>query len=1008
MPIRFMSVMRRWKCPFLLLVLLTALLGTANGFISHFPSFAGRPATTAITNAAASRPPATATTMTTSTAPAATGRTPLSFLGLASRRPGRRGMVRALSATGSGNNNNNNNNNNSPPSLSAESFTNLAWDAVSKMPAIADGAGQQTVEAELLMKGLLASGKSGMAQRLLSKAGADVDALESALDKFIEKLPKVGTVTENKILGGTLQRVLAAARALQEELGDKFLAADVLVAALAAEDSRFTAVVLKRQSITPEAVRSAMAEMRNGKSVSSQQSESSFEALELYGTDLTEAAASGKLDPVIGRDDEIRRAIQILSRRTKNNPILLGEPGVGKTAIAEGLAQRIVSGDVPDSLKRRKLVALDLGALLAGAKYRGEFEERLKGVIDEVTESAGNVVLFIDEIHTVVGAGASGGAMDASNLLKPMLARGELRCIGATTLREYKEHIEKDKALERRFQQVAVPQPTVEDTVSILRGLKERYEVHHGVRVKDTAIIAAAQLSDRYITDRFLPDKAIDLIDEAAARLSNEVSSKPEFIDQIDRRLIQLEMEKLSLANEEGGGGRRLKEIDDELESLRAEQASANEVWEGERGRVQRIQSLKEQLDQMRVDIEAAERDYRLNDAAELKYAKLPDMEAELAAEEAAFEAGGETRLLRDTVSPEDVATIVSSWTGVPVTKLVSSEREKLLGLEGALQERVVGQEDAARAIAEAIQRSRAGLSDPSKPIASLAFLGPTGVGKTEICKALAANMFDTEESIVRIDMSEYMEKHTVSKLIGAPPGYVGFEEGGQLTDAVRRRPYSVVLFDEMEKAHGDVFNLMLQLLDDGRLTDSKGNVVNFRNCIIVFTSNIGGERILDAADDPTRDEEMRKSVMAAMRESFRPEFINRVDEFVIFNSLGTSALRQIVRLELARLQKRVDDRGIKLEASEDALDYVADVGYDAIYGARPLKRTIQREIETPLARLLLSGDVDDGDTVSVTVVNDRLSLQLASSAAPAAPAAAAPPASGPASSTPQVAASSL
>ena len=690
-----------------------------------------------------------------------------------------------------------------PPSssLSADSFTNLAWEAVQKLPALADGAGQQTVEAELLLKALLLQGKSGMACRLLSKSGVDVDALEMALDKFIEKLPKVGTKTENKILGSTLQRVLATARSTAAELGDAFVAADVLVCALVADDTRFTKAVVKRQSINVDKVKSSMAEMRKGKTVTSQQSESSFEALDLYGTDLTEAAASGKLDPVIGRDDEIRRTIQILSRRTKNNPILLGEPGVGKTAIAEGLAQRIVSGDVPDSLKRRKLIALDLGALLAGAKYRGEFEERLKGVIDEVTESAGNVVLFIDEMHTVVGAGASGGAMDASNLLKPMLARGELRCIGATTLREYKEHIEKDKALERRFQQVTVPQPTVEDTVSILRGLKDRYEVHHGVRVKDTAIIAAAQLSDRYITDRFLPDKAIDLIDEAAAKLSNEVSSKPEFIDQIDRRLIQLEMEKLSLSNEENDDSSRLRELDNQLDSLRSRQREASEAWEKERRTVQQIQSLKEQLDQMRMDIEMAERDYRLNDAAELKFAKLPELESKLAAEEAAFEEGGESRLLRDTVSPEDVAGIVSSWTGVPVTKLVSSEKEKLLSLEKTLQERVIGQEDAARAIAEAIQRSRAGLSDPTKPIASLAFLGPTGVGKTEICKALAASIFDTEDAIVRIDMSEYMEKHSVSKLIGAPPGYIGFEDGGQLTDAVRRRPYSVILFDEMEES---------------------------------------------------------------------------------------------------------------------------------------------------------------------------------------------------------------
>lgn len=860
--------------------------------------------------------------------------------------------------------------------LNADSYTSRAWEAISSLPTLAETLGQQTVESELLLRALLNQGEKGTAYRLLMEAGADPNALSKSLDAYISKLPKVtGSNVQNTYLGPTLQSVLKAADAIKVEQGDEYVAVDVIVCALVQADTRFTQEYLKRPpAVSLAAVKEAMGRIRGGKKVTSQQAESSFEALALYGTDLTEAAKQGKLDPVIGRDSEIRRAIQILSRRTKNNPILLGEPGVGKTAIAEGLAQRIVSGDVPDSLKRRKLVTLDLGALLAGAKYRGEFEERLKGVLDEVKEAAGEVVLFIDEIHTLVGAGATSGAMDASNLLKPMLARGELRCIGATTLKEYKEYIEKDKALERRFQQVFVPQPTVEDTVSILRGLKERYEVHHGITIKDDAIIAAASLSDRYITDRFLPDKAIDLIDEAAAKLSNQLSSKPEFIDKLDRRAIQLEMEKMSLASE---GGPRLEAIASELAEVKAEQAEAMALWSKTRGVVERIQDLREKMDAAQVSLDIAEREFDLEKAADLKYRALPGLQADLKAAELEFEANQEKSLLRNDVTAEDIAGIVASWTGVPVTKLVSSEREKLLGLETKLQERVVGQDDATRAIAEAIQRSRAGLSDPSKPIASLVFLGPTGVGKTEICKALAQSMFDTEDAIIRIDMSEYMEKFAVSRLIGAPPGYVGYEQGGQLTDAVRRKPYSVILFDEMEKAHEDVFNIFLQILDDGRVTDSKGNVVNFKNTIIVFTSNVGSQKILELAGDMDRQEEMRQTVMASMRERFKPEFINRVDEFVIFNSLGPSQLRKIVRLELNRLQERLNDRQIKLEFGEDALDYIADIGYDAIYGARPLKRTIQREIETPLSKRIIAGDANEGDTVKIGIANDRIAIEI-------------------------------
>ena len=650
-------------------------------------------------------------------------------------------------------------------------------------------------------------GESSVAHRLLTLAGADPIEMSHAVNTFVSKLHRVSNAQSTK-LGPVLQNVIKAAGDIQKELGDSYVAADTLVLALALEDVRFTKPALERFSVTAAALKAAVAKMRGGKPITTASAESTFEALRKFGRDLTEMAAAGKLDPVIGRDSEIRRTIQILSRRTKNNPILLGKPGVGKTAIAEGLAQRIVSGDVPDSLKYRKLISLDMGALIAGAKYRGEFEERLKSVLDEVKAAEGHIILFIDEIHTVVGAGAASGSMDASNLLKPMLARGELRCIGATTLKEYKENVEKDKALERRFQQVLASEPSVEDTVSILRGLKERYEVHHGVRILDDALLAAASLSDRYITERFLPDKAIDLVDEACAKLSNELSSKPEFIDEIDRKMIQLEMERLSLESE---GGPRLEEIEQELKVLGKEQANANELWEKEKSGVTRIRELKERLDQAKVDIEVAEREYDLGKAAELKFSTLPTLEKELEAEEKK-DAESASSLIRDTITAEDVAAIVSSWTGVPVASLASSERDKLLGLESSLSERVVGQGEAARAVADAIQRSRAGLSDPSKPIASLVFLGPTGVGKTEMCKSLAARLFDSESALIRLDMSEYMEKHSVSKLIGAPPGYVGYDQGGQLTDQVRRRPYSVVLFDEMEKAHPDVFNTLLQV----------------------------------------------------------------------------------------------------------------------------------------------------------------------------------------------------
>jgi len=868
-------------------------------------------------------------------------------------------------------------------SLNPDLFTEKAWDAVARLPSLADENSAQMVESELLLKSLLNEGPQGLANRILYKAGADVPGLEAELDKYIASQPRVSD-NSNKVMGSTLNKVMSTAQKIKAEYGDKFCSIEHLVRALASDDSRFTTRELTRQGITSAKLKDAIQEIRGNQKVDSKNPEASYEALSQYSRDLTQAAREGKLDPVIGRDDEIRRTIQILSRRTKNNPILLGEPGVGKTAIAEGLAQRIVAGDVPESLKGRRLIALDMGALIAGAKYRGEFEERLKAVLKEITESGGNVVTFIDEIHSVVGAGASSGAMDASNLLKPMLARGELSCIGATTLNEYKQFIEKDKALERRFQQVFVKQPTMEDTVSILRGLKERYEVHHKVRIQDSALVAAAQLSNRYITDRFLPDKAIDLVDEAAAKLNIEVTSKPTVIDEVDRRLIQLEMEKLSLKNEKRPDtNRRTRDIDSQIAELRAKQKELTDVWDKERAAVGKVTELKAQIDAVRMEMDTAERAQGLDlaRASELKYATLPRLLKELAEEEERLGDGeggvAAGRILRDEVTPEDIAGVVAMWTGIPVTKLLASDREKLLHLEDVLAERVVGQDEATRTVAEAIQRSRAGLNDPDRPIASFAFLGPTGVGKTELAKTLAAYMFDSEEALVRIDMSEYMEKFAVSRLIGAPPGYVGYEEGGQLTDAIRRRPYAVILFDEMEKAHGDVFNVMLQILDDGRVTDSKGNVVNFCNCVIIFTSNVGSRDILDLAGEPDRHEEMRSRVMSAMRQDFRPEFLNRLDEFVIFNALGPKQMRGIAALELKKVQQRLADKRITLTATDEALDFIAVVGSDPVYGARPLKRAIQREVETPMAKGMIAGSFAPGDVVEASVDNERLSLRV-------------------------------
>lgn len=702
------------------------------------------------------------------------------------------------------------------------------------------------------------------------------------------------------------------------------------------------------------------------------------DVLDKYGVDFTAKAAEGQLDPVIGRDDEIRRAIQILSRRTKNNPVLIGDPGVGKTAIAEGIAQRMISGDVPDSLRDCRLIGLDMGALIAGASYRGEFEERLKKVVDRVKESEGEIVLFIDEMHTVVGAGATSGSMDASNLLKPALARGQLRCIGATTIDEYRKYIEKDKALERRFQQVYIGEPTPEDTVSILRGLKPKYEVHHGVRIRDEALLAAAKLSSRYLPDRFLPDKAIDLVDEACAKLKNELTSKPTALDEVDRRIIQLEMEKLSLSsdaskaldNKSAEANRaRLAHLESELETFKMESQDLTTRWMIERSASEGTMELQEQIVQIKFEIEKAERDYDLEKAAELKYGTLPDLEARLEAakpleeeRELNGDMGGE-KLLRDEVVAEDIADVISVWTGIPANKMLDSDKNKVLGMGDDLRQRVVGQDEAIEVVTQSIQRSRAGLNDPSKPIASLVFLGPTGVGKTELAKALSEFMFDTEDALIRIDMSEYMEKHTVSRLLGAPPGYVGYDEGGQLTDAVRRRPYSVLLFDEMEKAHPDVFNVLLQILDDGRVTDSKGRMVDFKNCVIIFTSNIGSQDIIDLDGDV---ELMRSKVLNAMKENFKPEFLNRIDDTVIFNSLSKENLRGIVDLEVKKLGKRLSERDIHMIITPAALDTMADIGFDPVYGARPLKRAIQRELETKMAKGILRGDFADGDEITI------------------------------------------
>jgi len=852
-------------------------------------------------------------------------------------------------------------------------FTEKAWQAIVHTPDLVKAHGQQQIETEHLLKALLE--EDGLAVSIFNRAGVDVSKLRERTEDYIRKNPRVSGSNTSVYLGRSLDSLLDRAEAERQRFGDQFISIEHLILGYC-HDERFGKPLFQEFNLDEKKLRDTIQQIRGHQTVTDQNPENKYEALSKYGRDLTELARTGKLDPVIGRDDEIRRTIQILSRRTKNNPVLIGEPGVGKTAIAEALAQRIVSGDVPESLRDRRLISLDMGALIAGAKYRGEFEERLKAVLKEVTESKGQIILFIDEIHTVVGAGATQGAMDAGNLLKPMLARGELRCIGATTLDEYRKYIEKDAALERRFQQVYVDQPSVEDTISILRGLKERYEIHHGVTITDNALVAAAVLSNRYIADRFLPDKAIDLVDEAAAKLKMEKTSKPEELDEIDRRVLQLEMEKLSLKKASDNESKeRLAKIERELAEWKEKQAKLNADWQAQKQASTTINKIKEEIERVNVEIQQAERNYDLNRAAELKYGRLTTLQRQLEQAETRLQElkTSGVSLLREEVTEEDIAEIIAKWTGIPVSKLVESEKEKLLNLEAELHKRVVGQSEAVSAVADAIQRSRAGLADPKRPIASFIFLGPTGVGKTELAKALASCMFDSEEAMVRIDMSEYMEKHTVSRLVGAPPGYVGYEEGGQLTEAIRRRPYAVILFDEIEKAHPDVFNIMLQILDDGRVTDSQGRTVDFKNTIIIMTSNIGSQFILDVAGDDSRYDEMRDRVMEALRANFRPEFLNRIDEIIIFHSLTKAELREIVKIQIRRLEERLSEKRMGIEISDQALDFLAEVGYDPVYGARPLKRVIQRELETQIAKRILRGELQEGQVVKVTVENERL-----------------------------------
>ena len=847
--------------------------------------------------------------------------------------------------------------------MDPEKYTDRAKGFLQSAQTLALREGHQRLTPEHLLKVLLED-REGLCANLIRAAGGDPGRALSAVDAELAKLPKVeGAGAGQVYLSPELARVFEAAEQLSSKAGDSFVTVERLLLALAAAAGTSAAKALSSAGVNAQSLNKAVEDIRQGRTADTASAEEGYDALKKYTRDLTAAARDGKLDPVIGRDEEIRRTIQVLSRRTKNNPVLIGEPGVGKTAIVEGLALRIIKGDVPESLKDKKLMSLDLGALLAGAKYRGEFEERLKAVLAEVTSGREGIVLFIDELHTLVGAGKTEGAMDASNMLKPALARGELHCVGATTLDEYRKHIEKDAALARRFQPVLVGEPSVEDTISILRGIKEKYEVHHGVRITDGAIVAAATLSHRYITDRFLPDKAIDLMDEAAARLRMAVDSKPEEIDELDRRIVQLRIEREALKKETDPASRdRLGRLEKELSELEQQSAELTATWRAEKEKLNSARTLKEQLEQARIELEQAQRRGDWTRAGELAYGVIRDLEKKLMD----AEAESERRMLEEAVTAEHIAAVVSRWTGIPVDKMLEGEREKLLNMEDALRRRVVGQEEAIRAVSQAVRRARAGLQDPNRPLGSFLFLGPTGVGKTELTKALASFLFDDEAAMTRIDMSEFMEKHSVARLIGAPPGYVGYEEGGSLTEAVRRRPYQVILFDEVEKAHPDVFNVLLQVLDDGRLTDGQGRTVDFRNALIVLTSNLGSE-FLASLPEGEDVGSVRGQVMDAVRAAFRPEFLNRLDEILVFRRLSRDDMTGIVDIQLSRLRKLLEDRKIVLEVDDEAKRWLADAGYDPVYGARPLKRAVQRELQNPLAEMILRGEVRDGDIIRVT-----------------------------------------